>query len=368
MADIKKKGSMDKPKVKTSGFVPKEAKSIIKEKYQEQQERNAPGQKDPVRYATDHVEGGGKRVAKTAGDALKQKVKKEFVRRRRKKVTEDMNTVSEQPQTSSSQPANTPGEALGPNTDTPLYSNHFDSYGRAESPTKYYRHDLSTTSTDFSTTNSAQPNGDTQNIGERKKELGRKKAIKDAQRSKAKKAEQIKFSTRDQSHLAEPNRHDSPGGGERPLPNAGNKNAASFDKPRRNGVQSPVGQRETPDFKIPAGKDRNLKTLGQKPGSKAPRSLKVDGNRPKLGTALQKRKTPLRHPFSTARPSSGNYPRRSRLRPWLAEGHRKKWSRRPVSGQNRLRPRLENSPCGSPRQLGGWPWLRLRGFWLLVEV
>ena len=293
MADIKTKGSLEKPKMKTSGVVPKEATSIIKEKYQEQQERNAPGQKDPVRYATDHVEGGGKRVAKTAGDALKQKVKKEFVRRRRKKVTEDMNTVSEQLQTSSSQPANTPGEALGPNTDTPLDSNHFDSYGRAESPTKYYRHDLSTTSTDFSTTNSAHQNGNTQNIGGRQKEPGRKKAIKDAQRSKTKKAEQIKFSTRDQSHLADPTTHDSPGGGERPLPYAGNKNAGSFDKPRRNGVQSPVGQRETPDFKIPVGKDRNLKTLGQKPGSKATSSLKVDGNRPKLGTALQKRTSPF---------------------------------------------------------------------------
>ena len=52
MADIKTKGSIEKPKVKTSGFAPKEAASIIKEKYQEQQERNAPGQKDPVRYAT----------------------------------------------------------------------------------------------------------------------------------------------------------------------------------------------------------------------------------------------------------------------------------------------------------------------------
>ena len=66
MADIKKKGSLEKPKVKTSGFVPKEAASVIKEKYQEQKERNAPGQKDPVRYATDKVEGGGKRVARTA--------------------------------------------------------------------------------------------------------------------------------------------------------------------------------------------------------------------------------------------------------------------------------------------------------------
>ena len=51
MADIKKKGSLEKPKVKTSGFVPKEAASVIKEKYQEQKERNAPGQKDPVRYS-----------------------------------------------------------------------------------------------------------------------------------------------------------------------------------------------------------------------------------------------------------------------------------------------------------------------------
>ena len=73
MADIKTKGSMDKPKVKTSGFVPREATSIIKEKYQEQQERNAPGQKDPVRYATDKVESGSKRAARTAGDAIKQK-------------------------------------------------------------------------------------------------------------------------------------------------------------------------------------------------------------------------------------------------------------------------------------------------------
>ena len=37
MADIKTKG-IEKPKVKTSGVVPKEAASIIKKKYQEQQE------------------------------------------------------------------------------------------------------------------------------------------------------------------------------------------------------------------------------------------------------------------------------------------------------------------------------------------
>ena len=85
MADIKTKGSLEKPKMKTSGVVPKEATSIIKEKYQEQQERNAPGQKDPVRYATDKVESGGKRAARTAGDAIKQKAKKEFVKQRQQK-------------------------------------------------------------------------------------------------------------------------------------------------------------------------------------------------------------------------------------------------------------------------------------------
>ena len=75
MADIKKKGSLEKPKSKAAEFIPREAASIIKDKYQEQKERNAPGQKDPVRYATDKVEGGGKRVARTAGDAIKQKAK-----------------------------------------------------------------------------------------------------------------------------------------------------------------------------------------------------------------------------------------------------------------------------------------------------
>ena len=80
MADIKTKGSMEKPKVKTAGIVPKEAKSIIKEKYQEQQERNAPGQKDPVRYATDKVEGGGKRAA--AGERKLRQESKGAPRRR----------------------------------------------------------------------------------------------------------------------------------------------------------------------------------------------------------------------------------------------------------------------------------------------
>ena len=98
MADIKTKGSMEKPKVKTSGVVPKEAESIIKEKYQEQQERNAPGQKDPVRYATDKVESGGKRAARTAGDTIKQRAKKEFVKQRQQKRAQSRDTRPDQSQ------------------------------------------------------------------------------------------------------------------------------------------------------------------------------------------------------------------------------------------------------------------------------
>ena len=42
-----------------------------------------------------------------------------------------------------------------------------------------------------------------------------------------------------------------------------------------------------------AAKDSTLKSPGPKNGSKAARSLKADGNRPKLGTALQKRTSPF---------------------------------------------------------------------------
>ena len=112
MADIKTKGSIEKPKVKTSGFAPKEAASIIKEKYQEQQERNAPGQKDPVRYATDKVESGGKWAARTAGDAIKQKAKKEFVKQRQQKRAQSRDAGPEQSQPQQSDPQPQPSEQV----------------------------------------------------------------------------------------------------------------------------------------------------------------------------------------------------------------------------------------------------------------
>lgn len=294
MADIKTKGSMEKPKVKTSGFVPKEAASVIKEKYREQQEHNAPSQKDPVRYATDHVEGVGKRMARNAGDILKQKAKKEFAQQRHKKAAQNHTDTSEPPEARDTQAPNSPGEMPEPTTQSAVQpapnqdANYAGSYGRTESPTQYNRHNLSTTSTEFSTTNSAYANHKTQNIGERSKELGRKKAIKDAQKSKAKRVEQRKFSTRDQAQLTESHRLDAPRSGDHALPGSGDQR-----KPLRNTPQSPIGQRETTDLRIPTAKDSALKSPGQKSGNKAAHSLKVDGNRPKLGTMLQKRTSPF---------------------------------------------------------------------------
>ena len=294
MADIKTKGSMEKPKVNTSGFVPKEATSIIKEKYQEQQERNAPGQKDPVRYATDKVESGGKRVARTAGDSIKQKAKKEFAQQRHKKTAQNQKDTSEPPEVRDTQAPNCPGETPEPTSQSAAQpapnqdANHTGSYGRTESPAQYNRRNLSTTSTEFSTTNSAHVNRKAQNVGERSKELGHQKAIKDAQKSKAKRAEQRKFSTRDQAQLIESRRLDAPLSGDRPLPGSGD-----LRKPMRNTSQAHMGQSGTPDFRIPAAKDSALKSPGQKTGSKAARSLKVDGNRPKLGTVLRKRTSPF---------------------------------------------------------------------------
>ena len=269
MADIKTKGSMDKPKVKTSGFVPREATSIIKEKYQEQQERNAPGQKDPVRYATDKVESGSKRAARTAGDAIKQKAKKEFVKQRQQKKAQSRDTGPEQFQ-SQSDPQAQPSEQAPFTEPASPASNE---------ASRSVKQNVSTG------TRSRNEQAKPQN---RQQAQGRQKAIKDAQKSREKRAEQHKFSTRDQAQLTGSSRLESSRGGDHALPGAGSQR-----EPLWNSAQAPMGQRGRTDFRIPAAKDGGLKSPSQKPGSKAARSLKADGNRPKLGTALQKRKTPF---------------------------------------------------------------------------
>lgn len=325
MADIKTKG-IEKPKVKTSGVVPKEAASIIKKKYQEQQECNAPGQKDPVRYATDKVESGGKRVARTAGDAIKQKAKKEFVKQRQQKRAQNRDTGPEQSQPQQSDPQPQPSEQVpftesaspvpnevgqvteqnipvttqpasppDPSLDTHMADAH--SQGDTVAHSQYYGRNLSAESTHFPTTDcansdaKAQNGGGRQNSQSRQQAQGRQKAIKDAQKSKAQKDEQQKFSTRDQAHQIESSKQRSHGGAE---PSAARLNGekASLGTRSRLESTSQAAQCRTgrATSNAPAAKEGGSRMLGKKSASKAAHAPKADGNRPKLGSVRQKRK------------------------------------------------------------------------------
>ncbi|WP_281714769.1 C40 family peptidase [Blautia hydrogenotrophica] len=325
MADIKTKG-IEKPKVKTSGVVPKEAASIIKKKYQEQQECNAPGQKDPVRYATDKVESGGKRVARTAGDAIKQKAKKEFVKQRQQKRAQNRDTGPEQSQPQQSDPQPQPSEQVpftesaspvpnevgqvteqnipvttqpasppDPSLDTHMADAH--SQGDTVAHSQYYGRNLSAESTHFPTTDcansdaKAQNGGGRQNSQSRQQAQGRQKAIKDAQKSKAQKDEQQKFSTRDQAHQIESSQQRSHGGAE---PSAARLNGekASLGTRSRLESTSQAAQCRTgrATSNAPAAKEGGSRMLGKKSASKAAHAPKADGNRPKLGSVRQKRK------------------------------------------------------------------------------
>lgn len=325
MADIKTKG-IEKPKVKTSGVVPKEAASIIKKKYQEQQECNAPGQKDPVRYATDKVESGGKRVARTAGDAIKQKAKKEFVKQRQQKGAQNRDTGPEQSQPQQSDPQPQPSEQVpftesaspvpnevgqvteqnipvttqpasppDPSLDTHMADAH--SQGDTVAHSQYYGRNLSAESTHFPTTDcansdaKAQNGGGRQNSQSRQQAQGRQKAIKDAQKSKAQKDEQQKFSTRDQAHQIESSQQRSHGGAE---PSAARLNGekASLGTRSRLESTSQAAQCRTgrATSNAPAAKEGGSRMLGKKSASKAAHAPKADGNRPKLGSVRQKRK------------------------------------------------------------------------------
>lgn len=111
MPDPKTKESAKKPKVKSSGFVLKQAASIIREKYQQQKERNAPEQKDPVRYATDQVERSGKRTLRAAdaiGRTIRKKIKAERQLRRREKQNTGNSQGRGQPQSQQATPQEPP--------------------------------------------------------------------------------------------------------------------------------------------------------------------------------------------------------------------------------------------------------------------
>lgn len=313
MADIKKKGSLEKPKSKAAGFIPREAKSIIKEKYQEQQERNAPGQKDPVRYATDKVEGGGKRVARTAGDAIKQKAKHEFIKQRQRKKAEQKDTPP-QPQNEPQPPLaeqTSPAESSAPapneaaeQTVPPNSSNASpvdgggsghtvipESQGESAAPSQYYGQNSSTESTRFSTTDRANIRAETQHTGERGKALGKQKAIQDAKKTKEQQVQQQKFRTRDQAHLMESAQQNGSVNSKAPSAGVDGGKGGTITKPLRGEAQISQGRRGGAVSDLPTAKESRSRVLGKKTGSKSIRPVKADGNRPKTGTVLQKRKT-----------------------------------------------------------------------------
>lgn len=317
MADIKTKGSMEKPKVKTSGFVPKEAASIIKEKYKEQQERNAPGQKDPVRYATDKVESGGKRAARTAGDAIKQKAKKEFVKQRQQKKAQSRDTGPEQSQPSEQAPftepaspaSNEASQAVEQNIptstqpasppDSSMDTHIADVYSRGDTaaPSQYYGRNLPSDSTRFPATDRVNPDAKAQHGGgrqdsqSRQQAQGRQKAIKDTQKSKARKDEQQKFSTRDQAHRIESGQQRSHGGAE---PSAARLNGEKANSGTRRTLQAAQRRTGGATPNAPAAKEGSSRTLGKKSAGKAAHALKTDGNRPKLESVRQKRKVAIK--------------------------------------------------------------------------
>ena len=77
MPDIKIKPQMETPKVRVVNNTPKDANTILKKDYIAQQRGKQPEQKekDPVQYATDHVETTGRRSTVAAADGMRRMAK-----------------------------------------------------------------------------------------------------------------------------------------------------------------------------------------------------------------------------------------------------------------------------------------------------
>lgn len=335
MPDPKTKESAKKPKVKSSGFVLKQAASIIREKYQQQKERNAPEQKDPAHYATDKLESGGKRTL-SAADALRhtirKKIKAEQKQRRREKRAQNTRssqggsqsqsqqaTPQESPEllpgqtaeTASASPA--PSDAAGnfsaavqehvqqriPQPDTP-FRNHTDFHSSApdhwqphipsnESPSRF-------PTPDSRTANEGLQGREKNPMQSKQAAQGRQKAIGDAKKARERKVEQQRFTTRDQTHRVE---------------TIGQQNFRERVDAIRSGSEQVLGRSRTDTFTT-LGKssakstpeiDSILKRLKKQKhfeygGSSAGRTryIQSSGLRPKQGTSLQK-KTPAKRIF-----------------------------------------------------------------------
>lgn len=85
MAKLKERPAMDKLKLRTVGFVPKQAANAVQRKQRQKSADGASGRTGPVRYATDKVEHAEKRAASTMSSLAVRQAKARFLKQRRKK-------------------------------------------------------------------------------------------------------------------------------------------------------------------------------------------------------------------------------------------------------------------------------------------
>lgn len=128
MPDIKLKPQMDKPKVLEVSRAPKDAASILKEQYEDQQARRRPAEKGPVQYATDKVETTARRGTALAVDGARRGAKRRKetasgrkTRRQEQAAYEDSRTEQADPQVQAQepQPPQNPPQAQEPSYQRP---------------------------------------------------------------------------------------------------------------------------------------------------------------------------------------------------------------------------------------------------------
>ena len=97
--------------------------------------------------------------------------------------------------------------------------------------------------------------------------------------------------TSDQAHLMDSAQQNGCVNGKAPSAGVDGGKGGTITKPLRGEAQISQGRRGGAVPDLPAAKESSSRVLGKKTGSKSIRPVKADGNRPKTGTVLQKRKT-----------------------------------------------------------------------------
>ena len=242
MANLKERPAMDKLKVRTKDFVPRQAADVPHRKPQ-QEGRSAPDQKGPVRYATDKVENAEKRLAEAAGSLAIRKAKARFFKQRRESIPSSYDTAPP-PTVESPTPAHGEAPVLEPVPDsrsTPLDT----SYERAPSVSNIPQdtQHFPTRSTDLSTTYSVKKNFTAQYTEDPVAERHRQTTIQNTRQTSAQTAEQQTFGTREQSYRQpEARQQNFPTGADQPTPSAGHDHAPSVVRPAQS--SSPSFQRQ----------------------------------------------------------------------------------------------------------------------------